>query len=627
MGNCKRCGAENVDSSVFCGTCGADLRRKCARCNTIVDDNAKSCNNCGMPMDGSVPCLRCGAPHKKQIMFCTICGKSFAPRIIQIISAWILTGIMAMMFAFSFLPVMKVQVNLKELINDASMPNTYLNFNVSGAQMIAAAFYTIDPKSAEDVMTEFALTIDLEDIISGELPEGNITGTKMLKKIEKAINKFGVMKLLLTKDGIQSNSQFAGIDKEPNLVAKAWIGAVLMIGYMVGTLIAFIFMLLNAIKMTMYKGIKPFKYSGLLMGAMAGLILLTGLSGMLHIGAGVFVIISLAAAGCIYSGIMNSLAKPKEFSLKRTISQGVSAVVAFIMIFMMLGTAYSYDEGKNNFKFDAYDQSQGMNVAGNEFYKALEEQSLTEMLGAGGAIKSYILPAALFSFAETSEFSALRMVVGLGTFFAFLITAVGISGVLAYSLADFSNGRKRKLSLLWYLLAVGGAFIGLIFTIVNLASSVAIFSQLKLAGKFTIGALPILMLIFAAGMLVQFLILNAKKKEKPLLDYTNGGYQSKYAQYNKQNQTGGYYQPQGSNPNGQQGGYYQPSEPQGSNPNGSQGGYYQQAVPQYSNPYSTQVVPQSYAQTSQPKEDYKQSDIETIQPKEDIKKEDDQELL
>jgi hypothetical protein len=54
-GRCGTCGAVNVNGSVFCSSCGADLRvgRTCDSCGAEVrDPGARFCNRCGKPLTG-----------------------------------------------------------------------------------------------------------------------------------------------------------------------------------------------------------------------------------------------------------------------------------------------------------------------------------------------------------------------------------------------------------------------------------------------------------------------------------------------------------------------------------------------------------------------------------------------
>ncbi|HEX8472871.1 MAG TPA: zinc ribbon domain-containing protein [Pyrinomonadaceae bacterium] len=54
-GRCGTCGSVVTANTMFCGTCGADLRvgRTCDSCGTVQKDaSARFCNRCGKPLTG-----------------------------------------------------------------------------------------------------------------------------------------------------------------------------------------------------------------------------------------------------------------------------------------------------------------------------------------------------------------------------------------------------------------------------------------------------------------------------------------------------------------------------------------------------------------------------------------------
>lgn len=71
---CKKCGAENQEGSVFCGVCGERLdgKRVCPSCGQPVGEENKFCNHCGARMDGKNVCKTCGTVFEEK--FCPNCG-------------------------------------------------------------------------------------------------------------------------------------------------------------------------------------------------------------------------------------------------------------------------------------------------------------------------------------------------------------------------------------------------------------------------------------------------------------------------------------------------------------------------------------------------------------------------
>lgn len=74
---CNKCGAENGEGTVFCGTCGARLdgKIKCPTCGKYIDPSNVYCPECGARTDGKKPCPKCGTPVKNE-QFCPTCGFS-----------------------------------------------------------------------------------------------------------------------------------------------------------------------------------------------------------------------------------------------------------------------------------------------------------------------------------------------------------------------------------------------------------------------------------------------------------------------------------------------------------------------------------------------------------------------
>ncbi len=74
---CNKCGTENEEVAVFCGSCGARLdgKIKCPTCGKYIDPSTVFCPECGARTDGKKPCPKCGALVKNE-QFCPTCGFS-----------------------------------------------------------------------------------------------------------------------------------------------------------------------------------------------------------------------------------------------------------------------------------------------------------------------------------------------------------------------------------------------------------------------------------------------------------------------------------------------------------------------------------------------------------------------
>ena len=72
---CNKCGAENGEGTVFCGTCGARLdgKIKCPTCGKYIDPSNVYCPECGARTDGKKPCPKCGTLVKNEHI-CPTCG-------------------------------------------------------------------------------------------------------------------------------------------------------------------------------------------------------------------------------------------------------------------------------------------------------------------------------------------------------------------------------------------------------------------------------------------------------------------------------------------------------------------------------------------------------------------------
>lgn len=71
---CNKCGSDNPEGSVFCGTCGArvDGKKECPSCGKPIDEKNVFCNFCGARTDGKTVCPNCGTVYEDK--FCPQCG-------------------------------------------------------------------------------------------------------------------------------------------------------------------------------------------------------------------------------------------------------------------------------------------------------------------------------------------------------------------------------------------------------------------------------------------------------------------------------------------------------------------------------------------------------------------------
>lgn len=92
MQNCKNCGIENSDNSVFCVECGEKLKNsynqevskdyvKCEFCGTVNPMSSMHCIKCSktlpkskIPAKSNNLCKNCGASNPPTSMFCKECG-------------------------------------------------------------------------------------------------------------------------------------------------------------------------------------------------------------------------------------------------------------------------------------------------------------------------------------------------------------------------------------------------------------------------------------------------------------------------------------------------------------------------------------------------------------------------
>lgn len=76
VGNkCPKCGAVVEESSVFCGSCGEQLRQICSECSASSPVGAKYCSHCGRKLYAfNSTCPKCGSRVQRWMRYCTECG-------------------------------------------------------------------------------------------------------------------------------------------------------------------------------------------------------------------------------------------------------------------------------------------------------------------------------------------------------------------------------------------------------------------------------------------------------------------------------------------------------------------------------------------------------------------------
>lgn len=83
--NCKKCGKENSDNSIYCSNCGyrLDGKKQCAGCGQMIEEDAIYCNFCGSRVDGKNVCKNCGCVYDGE--FCSQCGASKSKKEVSVV--------------------------------------------------------------------------------------------------------------------------------------------------------------------------------------------------------------------------------------------------------------------------------------------------------------------------------------------------------------------------------------------------------------------------------------------------------------------------------------------------------------------------------------------------------------
>lgn len=532
----------------------------CNVCQKEQSDDNRFCNQCGASFEEALlECKKCGKENAKDDLFCSDCGarlkkkskeerQSAYPKIRNIIFSWVAVAVFALLFGFSFLSIMKVDLStVTSALNGGSISSsTYLpdaEFTVSAIDILDAVIK--GPKSMEEVTEEFS------KYLMSKLPPG-YEGWDEIRAMNftfKHLEKFGVMKVMYTQEALQ----LAPVSIKTELYTLLITGLLFMLGSFAGLIIA----LITAIEATFIseqtkRGKFSFKINYILLAALSGVLFFiipfaTSATGGIVTGGLIVSLIGFAGfaiAELVLSLIDNRKTEKQNDTKKEDASADnkftrrkksklgfICTALSFIFVmtsmFVFSGNTFVSKTESRSMLGSAYTQKYkteaNANYAMIDLYILMNNEELAFKFGKLDAVikshdqgnkslENYVIQMSFF-FEDTDAYAKPMYIVGILYLILYMAAAVVMSALIALlikNLAPKQDGKSLKL-IRGLMIAALSLFVALLaMDIVTVASVNSIFDQLGSDSlRAGITASPILAVIFLTGTLVLNFITKA----------------------------------------------------------------------------------------------------------------------
>ncbi|MDR2201377.1 MAG: zinc ribbon domain-containing protein [Clostridiales bacterium] len=549
---CKKCGAKQDDSFLFCSKCGSPLKneRSCEKCGKTLAADADFCPFCGARIEpetvtpyGSAPLPETASASTAASaapIAVTAAGKKPRGHVMELVRLWTLTGVLALMFGLSFCKL--------GVVKDIPYPDGGdIAVKFSAADAVEAMF--AEKMTLEDLTDDFTEFVANEDVISP-----NMSKAAAKKAVIKAMEKYNALKFAFAQEAIDA-LPFSSRLMLWTLFVSAWAALLAPLAMLT---VMCVFALRLTLGHTDYKNVKSGSvFFAVPVGVSAFIICIFGAIG-LSAGAAPVWTLSLAIFGLAANLVYGAVLKKNRPTTRTVISRLASSTLAFTLLFTLSATAirteYTLDTKNTDYtvkeKYGLSDYAaaidfsmaeQGDYLYLDDTFIADQEKQLADMItaleeaysrtdmqqnalkaavieGIRKAVNVYYSPMAFNYYKGVSDgYGAGAAVLGGFTLVFCYLAAAAAAFLLCTSLLGIDDGNK-KASFAAHVALAALTVILLALTAICIGSTVGLVKQTDVTYKIAITAAPIINLILALGAFGQYIVLSLQDKRAKTAD-------------------------------------------------------------------------------------------------------------